>query len=196
MKIISVDPGASGAFCIKNGEDATVYDMPSMIGRNGKKQIDIAAIVKLLEPHKDADIFVIEDVHCMVGNGAVSMFTFGRGKGILEGVAFSMGMRVIYVSPQAWKKFYAELAPPPKPPKPPKGTPKKPKEAKPKTTNEKKEAAKQKRLVKAHAKEKARTLAGEMYPQLKDRFKTVNSDGRAEAVLIAHFAEKNYTEIK
>lgn len=192
MKIIAVDPGASGAFCIKNGNDVIVHDMPSMKGKNDKKQIDIAAIVKLLEPHKDAKVFVIEDVHCMVGNGAVSMFSFGRCKGLLEGIAFAMNIPVLYVSPQTWKKSYATLAPPAKDPK----APKKPKDTTVKTTKEKAEAAKQKRLVKALAKENARKLAGTLYPQLADRFKTVNSDGRAEAMLIAIYAEKHYTETK
>lgn len=192
MKIISVDPGLSGAFCIKDGESVLVHDMPILKSKTKKDTFDISAIVSLLEPHKDADVFFIEDIHCMPKNGAVSMFNFGRGKGILEGIGFALGLNVQYVTPQTWKKSYAELAPPAKV-KLPKGT-KKPKVPAPKTKKEKAEVAKEKRLVKALAKENARKLAGTLYPKLLDRFKTVNSDGRAEAVLIAHYAEKHYKE--
>lgn len=191
MKIISVDPGLSGAFCIKEDKTISVHDMPITKSKTKKDTFDIQSIVDLLTPHADAAVFVIEDIHCMPKNGAVSMFNFGRGKGILEGVGFALGIRVHYISPQTWKKSYQELAPPPKV----KGV-KKPKDTRVKTKKEKAEAAKQKRLGKALAKEKARTLAGTLYPQLSDRFKTVNSDGRAEAVLIAHYAEKHYTENK
>jgi hypothetical protein len=58
-----------------------------------------------------------------------------------------------------------------------------------KTPKERKElkaaAAKEKRLAKAGAKARARELAAVRFPQHADRFKTVNSDGRAEALLMA-----------
>ena len=194
MIYIGIDPGQSGAVAIIENSNVSVFDAPmKKVEKTGKKDYDIAAMAAILHPYYGKPVtIIIEAVFSMTQQGVSSVFNFGRGKGLWEGIAWAYGFNVHMVTPQKWKKYYVSLAPPAKDPL----APKKPKEAKPKTKNEKKEAAKQKRLVKALAKEKARTLAGEMYPQLKDRFKTVNSDGRAEAVLIAHYAEKNYTESK
>jgi hypothetical protein len=186
MKIIAVDPGASGALCVKNGNKISVFDMPLMKDKNGKKVIDLKALAALFCNNKDADLFVIEDVHCMPKNGAVSMFNFGRSKGVLEGMAFVCGFKAVYVSPQTWKKDYAELCRP--------KADKTSKVSEPITKKEKQDADREKRLFKANAKAKAREIAGTLYPNLADRFKTVNSDGRAEAVLIATYAENHFKE--
>ena len=45
--------------------------------------------------------------------------------------------------------------------------------------------AKEKRLAKAASKTKARELAAVKFPMHADKLKTVNSDGRAEALLMA-----------
>lgn len=187
MTYIGIDPGLGGAVAIKNGDSVSVFDVPTAKTKKGKEDYDLAAMSKILAPYKGA-VAYIEDVHAMPGNGGVSMFNFGRGKGLWEMAIVANGLTIVYVSPQTWKKDYPELVPV--------KAPKKPKGSAPKTKKEKAEAAKQKRLVKALAKETARKLAGTLYPQLADRFKTVNSDGRAEAVLIAKYAEKHYMENK
>ena len=199
MKIIAADPGISGAICIKDDKkNIIVFDMPTLKNKKGKKIFDVAKMAEMILSHKDADLFVIEDVHCLFGNGAVSMFNFGRGKGILEGIAFASGLKVEYVSPQTWKKSFPELAPPAKV----KSTKNKNLSSASKDNalltekekQEKYEKDKAKRLFKAEAKSKARKLAGKLYPELANRFKTVNSDGRAEAVLLATFAENVFKE--
>ncbi len=191
MIYIGIDPGQTGAVAIIDDGNVSVFDAPlKKVEKTGKKDYDIAAMAAILKPYANQKVtIIIEAVFAMSQQGVTSMFNFGRGKGLWEGIAWAYGFNVHMVSPQTWKKGYVELAPPTK-------DPNKPKDKKPETTKEKAEAAKQKRLTKALAKEKARTLAGTFYPLLKDRFKTVNSDGRAEAVLIARYAEKHYTEIK
>ena len=192
MIYIGIDPGQTGAVAIIDSGNVSVFDAPlKKVEKTGKKDYDIAAMANILRPYAKKEVYiVIEAVFSMTQQGVSSVFNFGRGKGLWEGIAWAFEFDVHMVTPQTWKKSYTELAPPAKDP----NAPKKPKVPAPKTANEKKEAAKQKRLVKALAKEKARELAGKLYPQLKDRFKTVNSDGRAEAVLIAHYAEKQQTE--
>ncbi len=174
MKIISCDPGLHGAICVKSDTEIFVYDIP-LVEKNDKKVFDIPEIVKIFDLHKDASAFLIEDVHVLFGNGAVSMFNFGRGKGILEGIAFAKKIQVLYVSPQTWKKKWPELI-----------APKMDKEEKTKYTA--KELQKIKTQKKAKAKVAARELAGKLEPTLKDLFKKVNSDGRAEAVLLNYYA--------
>jgi hypothetical protein len=179
VKIISADPGLVGAICVQTDDHIAIFDIPTQPTKTGKRTFNIAALVDIIAPHSDADLFIIEDVHCLFGNGAVSMFNFGRGKGILEGIAFALKLHVVYVAPQTWKKEFPELL-----------VPHIRKDNKPKTAKEKTEAAKAKRLAKVAAKSRARTLAGEFFPQLKDKFALVKSDGRAEAALIAEYARR------
>jgi len=185
MKLISIDPGINGAIFIKDDKNniSKIYNMPTYKDKNDKNNFCIEEIVKIIEEHKDANILVLEDVHCVMGNGAVSMFNFGRGKGILEGIAFSFKLKVIYVSPQIWKKNWEELM-----------APKIDKEQKSKYT--KKELQKIKSQNKANSKTKARELAGKLEPDLIDKFKKVKDDGPAEAVLIAHYIKKQHIEGK
>ncbi len=54
---------------------------------------------------KDCKLTVyIERVSAMPGQGVTSMFGFGRSMGVVEGIAAAMGLRVIYPTPQAWKR--------------------------------------------------------------------------------------------
>lgn len=174
--IIGCDPGVSGAICIlEDGKVPVIYDTPKYKTEKGKTDYVVDKMAALLKPYFEKDVtFIIEDVHAMVGNGGVSMFNFGRGKGLWEGIAHAYGFKLVYVSPQTWKKSFEGLI-----------VPRISKEDR--LVLAKKEQDKLKRLAKAGAKTKARELAGQLYPTLKDKFVQVNSDGRAEAVLIAHY---------
>jgi crossover junction endodeoxyribonuclease RuvC len=187
-----VDPGMHGAVAFLENGVVSVFDPPLMKksgkANKDKKDYDIKAMAEILRKYNGKKVvFLIEAVFSMTGQGVSSSFNFGRGKGIWEGLAHAFEFDVHMVSPQTWKKDFDGLI---------QHKEKLGKDTTPKSAKEKKaeatEAAKQKRLAKAAAKEKARELAGKLCPQLKDRFKTVNSDGRAEAVLIVHYAEKHY----
>jgi hypothetical protein len=189
---IAVDPGVSGAVAVLSSS-MDVFDVPTFKTKLGKTEYDIPKMVNLLRVYSDV-VCMIEAVHAMPGNGGVSMFSFGRGKGIWEGITHALGFKVIMVSPQSWKKAYPELLTPKQP-----KTSESLKDLRGKSVKERKEltkaAAKAKRLVKAASKAKARELAAQMYPELSDRFTTVNSDGRAEAVLMAHYMKNFFKEI-
>ena len=47
---------------------------------------------------------VVESVHAMPGNGAVSMFKFGKGCGEILGILAALGVVIHEPTPQAWKK--------------------------------------------------------------------------------------------
>lgn len=46
----------------------------------------------------------------MPGQGVTSMFAFGYASGLCEGVVCALGLRLLRVTPQTWKKAY-RLAP-------------------------------------------------------------------------------------
>jgi crossover junction endodeoxyribonuclease RuvC len=180
---VGVDPGMHGGFAFFEDDKMSVYDVPLMKNKNDKKDYDIKEMAKILKLYKGKEVvFCIEAVFSRPGEGVSSSFNFGRGKGIWEGLAHGLDFNVIYVSPQTWKKDFSLIH---------------------SFTKEEKEKnkelpqkifAKLKRDIKKEYKEKARKLAGEMHPKIKDEFKKVNSDGKAEAVLIANWAKNNYKQ--
>jgi len=180
---VGVDPGMHGGFAFLDENEIKVHDVPLLKNKNDKKDYDIKQMAKILNVYKNKKvIFCIEAVFSRPGEGVSSSFNFGRGKGIWEGLAHGMDFNVIYVSPQTWKKDFSLIHT---------------------FTKEEKLAnkelpknifAKLKRDIKKEYKEKARKLAAEMYPRIKDEFKKVNSDGKAEAALIANWAKNNYKQ--
>lgn len=102
MSIIAIDPGNTGAIAVltDDGQLIDVWDMPVV-----DKRISGALVRHILQPlARTATVCVIEDVHAMPGQGVTSMFTFGRGLGVVEGVALGASIPVRYVSPAKWKK--------------------------------------------------------------------------------------------
>lgn len=100
--IIGVDPGQSGAFAAldQQGNLHDTWDMPMVDKRiNGALIADILVQLQVV-----ADVLICEDVHAMPGQGVTSMFTFGRGLGVVEGVALGAGIPVRWVSPAKWKR--------------------------------------------------------------------------------------------
>lgn len=117
--IIGIDPGVSGAIAVL-GEDGSLLDVDPMPhywekmktkSKSGnvrrRRKLDIAGTYKLLVEHRlnyGATYCYIEKVHAMPKNGASSMFNFGEAYGIVQALAVSAGLEVIYVTPQEWKK--------------------------------------------------------------------------------------------
>ena len=111
MRYIGIDPGITGAVAVIGpGDGACVYDTPVIGIKKGKKNstdylpVEMSHLLKdLTFANKNTHIF-IEKVHSMPGQGVASMFNFGKGYGIWIGIISAIGLRVSYVTPQAWKK--------------------------------------------------------------------------------------------
>jgi crossover junction endodeoxyribonuclease RuvC len=107
---IGIDPGISGAVAIldKKGDIVLIFDMPTVeikVGSSMKKKIAPAAIVDELLPFtKEPCIALIEKVGARPGEGAVSMFGFGRSLGVIEGVLAALQVPYSLVAPTVWTK--------------------------------------------------------------------------------------------
>lgn len=103
--IIGIDCGISGAIAwvSDSGHLIRVADMPT-IEVHGKKKVSPQMLVALLEDYDDAKMVAIEDVGVFLGNGAVSMFNFGYGAGILAGVCAGLRMPTSFYRPAVWKR--------------------------------------------------------------------------------------------
>jgi crossover junction endodeoxyribonuclease RuvC len=106
--ILAVDPGAKGALAFFDPAAGTLelVDTPTVEVKRGakmKQEISaqmLAGIIKARSPSEA----VVEKVGAMPGQGVSSMFQFGRGVGMIEGVLAALEVPVTYVAPQLWQK--------------------------------------------------------------------------------------------
>ncbi len=87
--VLGIDPGFGGALAwLDLGGDLHLEDMPTLaVERNGKTKcdMDLAALVELLEQHRPA-------------------FAFGKGFGSILGALAALRVPVELVTPAAWKR--------------------------------------------------------------------------------------------
>lgn len=109
---LGIDPGLSGALAFFNPMNSTlkVLDMPTRkVVRAGKTKRNINAIalgnaIDLFTAGHDVRAYV-EHVGAMPGQGVTSMFTFGRGAGVIDGVLGANMIEPVYVVPRKWQAF-------------------------------------------------------------------------------------------
>lgn len=106
--ILAIDPGASGALAFFNVSAGTldIMDMPTVEVKRGakdKREISPQMLAALINARKP-DTAVLERVGAMPGQGSSSMFQFGRGVGMVEGVLAALHIPTEYVTPQAWQR--------------------------------------------------------------------------------------------
>lgn len=96
IKIISIDPGKSGAIVVYNGKTDRlwVYKMPIT-------PKDVLTVLKL---HSIGSCCFIEKVQGMPKMGGASMFTFGKGYGWLEMALLTLRIPTEAIRPQDWMK--------------------------------------------------------------------------------------------
>lgn len=116
--ILGIDPGFTGALAVIepiNRVIIALYDMPTVqplkiAGGPGAVYpivVDgprLAAIIKRHEPQ--ISLAVLERVHAMPDQGVSSMFRFGEGYGLVQGVLHSFGIRLLMPPPSIWKAFH------------------------------------------------------------------------------------------
>lgn len=108
MLVVGIDPGLDGGLTALLAQRPTPYvrasePMPTIGGAKGKRLIDAAGVKRFLAAWSP-DLVIIERVGARTGQGVTSMFNFGYGAGLIEGIVFAMGFRVEFVLPQEWQK--------------------------------------------------------------------------------------------
>lgn len=106
--ILAIDPGAKGALAFFDPERGylDIVDCPTVeVKRGGKVKTEISAqmVAAIIRGHQPSQA-IIEKVGAMPGQGVSSMFQFGRGVGMYEGVLSALQIPITYVTPQAWQK--------------------------------------------------------------------------------------------
>lgn len=102
MKVIGIDPGATGAIVVlEDGQPIEWMEMPTMkIG--SATRVNASALSRFLMNYHAP--VMLEAVHAMPGQGVTSMFNFGHSCGTIAGVLGALHLSVTLVTPQHWKK--------------------------------------------------------------------------------------------
>jgi len=110
MYKIGIDPGITGALAIldENNELGDMADMPVMqLGSGNKQQVNGAHLARVLASwHTPGEIITayLEAVSAMPKQGVTSVFNFGMGYGVIQGVLAAMQIPYVLVRPGEWKK--------------------------------------------------------------------------------------------
>jgi crossover junction endodeoxyribonuclease RuvC len=111
---LGIDPGNKGAIAVFiNHKLKSVIDAPTVVKRQGSGRMYCAEGFSAITGQILADmghsdsyqrVAFVESVHAMPKQGVTSMFYFGYGCGVIDGVLRASGFRVHYVTPQMWKR--------------------------------------------------------------------------------------------
>ena len=114
MIIAGIDIGVHGAIAILHvGErrpTVEVHDMPILhdgpVTKAGKRRATInGPLLAAIMAQSHADHAYVEHVAARPGEGAVGAFSFGRCRGIIEGVCAGLSIPVTFLTPAVWKKL-------------------------------------------------------------------------------------------
>lgn len=112
---VGIDPGLGGAIAgfLSTGQ-VFMEDTPTIkikSGKSNKQQIDLSvasSMLRRLNRHareEDTPIHVVlEKVGAMPGQGVTSMFNFGMGYGMWQGILAALEIPYTLVHPATWKK--------------------------------------------------------------------------------------------
>jgi crossover junction endodeoxyribonuclease RuvC len=104
--ILGVDIGNRGALALLSpaGELIAVEDMPTLNdGPSGRPAVNPALVSEIIARWKPAYAYV-EYVGARPGEGAVGAFSFGRCRGVVEGVCAAHGLRTALLTAPVWKR--------------------------------------------------------------------------------------------
>ena len=113
VRIAAVDPGLDGALaCLETDRggaitEITIAEMPT-IALPGRRIVDGAVLANWFTVCHP-DICIVEQVSSRPGQGVVSVFSFGRALGTVEGVLHALLVPLERVTPQVWQRATGAL---------------------------------------------------------------------------------------
>lgn len=103
---VGIDPGLDGAVCFLRQNDVRCEIVPTMQKEKGssKRLYDVKGMVDLLVGVENIALVALEKGSARPGQGTVSMFRFGFGCGLWEGILAALRLPYIIVHPKTWQK--------------------------------------------------------------------------------------------
>lgn len=124
MIYLGIDNGIGGALTAYDAEANEVTSIPMPVikvqkAKGNKNEYDIPTIVAWFRKYMSYDIMMKSNVKMVIlekaqpfpGQGAVSMFSIGRGYGIMEGILAGLGLPYMVIHPKTWQKKMFEGMP-------------------------------------------------------------------------------------
>ncbi len=105
--ICAIDPGYTGAIVFISEDGKVLIDVEDMpiVKAGGKTRIVASELANILGNRALMPAYVvIERVGARPGQGVTSMFNFGFGAGLIEGIVAALHIPYAYVLPQTWKR--------------------------------------------------------------------------------------------
>lgn len=113
MVWVGIDPGLSGALAVITNSGRYIFlDTPTVaVGKKSKRQMNLiatrSALVKIKNhaQQENTELHVtLERVSSMPGQGVTSMFNFGMGFGMWQGLLAALEIPYSLVAPVTWKR--------------------------------------------------------------------------------------------
>jgi crossover junction endodeoxyribonuclease RuvC len=103
---IGIDPGAHGACATldETGQLLDVVDMPTTLEANGRSTTN-APLLSAILARSHARVAFCEFVGARPTDAKVAAFSFGRARGVIEGCAGALGVRIVFLTPPVWKRL-------------------------------------------------------------------------------------------
>lgn len=115
MKILGIDPGLDGAFCVVDSLQNidALMSTPTLdvkTGQSVKRRLDYQVAAGWFDLHRHGiDLAVIEEVTSSPQMGVTSAFAFGELFGAVRALVAAFGIPVMRVRPQVWKSHFGLL---------------------------------------------------------------------------------------
>jgi len=104
--IIGIDIGSQGALALLSPDGALleIADMPILRdGPKSRPNVNAPLLAEIVYRWHATQAFV-EYVGARPGEGPTGAFSFGRSKGVIEGVCAAAGLPVAFLTPPVWKR--------------------------------------------------------------------------------------------
>jgi crossover junction endodeoxyribonuclease RuvC len=111
--VVGIDPGAHGAIAVltEAGQLLGVFGMPSTAEANGRRGTNAPLLAGILA-RTPALVAFCEFVGARPTDAKLAAFSFGRARGVIEGVCGALSLPVVFIAPPVWKRL-ADIPPGP-----------------------------------------------------------------------------------
>jgi crossover junction endodeoxyribonuclease RuvC len=109
--VVGIDPGANGAIAVldEGGALIEIHDMPAIEESAGRPATNAPLLASILA-RTGARIVYCEFVGARPTDARTAAFSFGRARGVIEGVCGAQGLPIVFLTPPTWKRI-ADVAP-------------------------------------------------------------------------------------
>ena len=169
LDVIGVDIGITGGIALLQGDTARVWDFPTierLVGKKKRRRLDPNGLARLiggvvLADYLDPDdaVAYVERAHASPRMGVSSAFAFGECLGLVVGILAHLAVPIHFVNPEQWKRGMGLT----------------------------KKGSRELGRNEERDKHPSIDLARKLYPALHQQLNYAKHDGRAEALLIAHW---------